>query len=422
MSRASSRYGVIGRRTLLGAAGGLALSAPAIRALAQAGAGVALVIGNSKYQWEAQLPNVKRDVPDIAKRFQAMGFKTELVQDVGRQAMQAAIEKWAAASKGAGTAAFYFAGHGANWGRQTFLVPADADLSNPSVAESLTPTNAVGAAASGAASRLVILDACRNNPADGWRQVQAQRGAVVNENRTGGAAPPNTLVMFSTAPGRVALDGPAGQNSPFAAALMRQLDAPTVDLRALPGTLRRDLLIATEGRQVLFDRSTLQDSVTMKGARLADAANKSSWAGDPSKIVDLPNAYAYARENRFPIPEGLIAHRPAGASRDARMIGSFKYTSKYKTGATPGLAIVMSIEEGRTAEIILAGISEIGPFWRFVTARLSGGQLEFVPRDNAGKQIWSWNDANTGSVSVFSESIGGQDNRPSSSKFTRLDG
>lgn len=413
------KYSLIGRRGVLGVAGAFML--PAATARAQ-GAGVALVIGNSKYQWEAQLPNVRRDAPDIAKRFQAMGFKTELLQDLGRDAMKAAIEKWGAASQGAGTAAFYFAGHGANWGRQTFLVPADVDLSNPSVAESLTPTNAVGTAASGAASRLVILDACRNNPADGWRQVQAQRGAVVNENRTGGDSLPKTLVMFSTAPGRVALDGPAGQNSPFAAALMRQLDAPTVDLRALPGKLRRDLLIATEGRQVLFDRSTLQDSLTMKGARLPDAANKSGWAADPSKIVDLPNAYAFARENRFPIPEGLIAHRPPGASRDARMIGSFKYASRYKIGNTPGLMIVMSIEEGSTAEIILAGISEIGPFWRFVTAKLTGGQLEFVPRDNAGKQIWAWKDASSGSLSVFSESVGGQDNRPYSTTFTRLDG
>ena len=195
------KYSLIGRRGVLGVAGAFML--PAATARAQ-GAGVALVIGNSKYQWEAQLPNVRRDAPDIAKRFQAMGFKTELLQDLGRDAMKAAIEKWGAASQGAGTAAFYFAGHGANWGRQTFLVPADVDLSNPSVAESLTPTNAVGTAASGAASRLVILDACRNNPADGWRQVQAQRGAVVNENRTGGDSLPKTLVMFSTAPGRVA--------------------------------------------------------------------------------------------------------------------------------------------------------------------------------------------------------------------------
>ena len=59
----------ISRRTLLGTAAACALSAPAVRAQ-KADMGVALVIGNSKYQWEAQLPNVKRDAPDIAKRFQ----------------------------------------------------------------------------------------------------------------------------------------------------------------------------------------------------------------------------------------------------------------------------------------------------------------------------------------------------------------
>src|SRR6185295_6675110 len=245
----------IGRRALLGATGSLVLSAPALRAQAPA-AGVALVIGNSKYQWEAQLPNVRRDAPDIAKRFQAMGLKTELLQDVGRLAMQQAIDKFGAASRGASLAAFYFAGHGATWGRMTYLVPVDADLSNPNTVQTLVPVPSIATAAGEAANRLTVLDACRNNPADGWRQVESQRSAVVNENRTGGnAPPPNTLLLFSTAPGRVALDGPAGQNSPFAAALMRQLDAQSVDLRTLAPRLRRDLLIATEGRQVLWDRN-----------------------------------------------------------------------------------------------------------------------------------------------------------------------
>ena len=414
------RGGALTRRGLMAGVSVSALAAPSI-VRAQGQNGVALVIGNSKYQWEAALPNVKRDAPDIARAFEAIGLKTELVLDATRATMEKALESFKSVSQGVNFSAFYFAGHGASWARKAYLVPVDADLSTPGAVDWLVPTILTGASNQGV-HRLGVFDNCRNNPADGWRQVQAQRGAVVNENRTGGDSLPKTLVMFSTAPGRVALDGPAGQNSPFAAALMRQLDAPTVDLRALPGKLRRDLLIATEGRQVLFDRSTLQDSLTMKGARLPDAANKSGWAADPSKIVDLPNAYAFARENRFPIPEGLIAYRPPGASRDARMIGSFKYASRYKIGNTPGLMIVMSIEEGSTAEIILAGISEIGPFWRFVTAKLTGGQLEFVPRDNAGKQIWAWKDASSGSLSVFSESVGGQDNKPYSTTFTRLDG
>src|SRR5471032_49347 len=90
----------IGRRTLLAGAGGLLASPAIVRAQGQA-AGVALVIGNSKYKWEASLPNVKRDAPDIAKRFQALGLRTELLQDQSREAMLRAIEKFEDASRGA---------------------------------------------------------------------------------------------------------------------------------------------------------------------------------------------------------------------------------------------------------------------------------------------------------------------------------
>src|SRR5471030_3552544 len=134
MTSSRTRYG-IGRRGLIAAVGGL-LAAPAI-VRAQGTNGVALVIGNSKYQWEASLPNVKRDAPDIAKRFQALGLKTELLQDASRDAMRAAVDKFASAARGANLAAFYFAGHGASWEKDSYLVPEDADLNNPGTVQSL---------------------------------------------------------------------------------------------------------------------------------------------------------------------------------------------------------------------------------------------------------------------------------------------
>ena len=79
------------RRAFLGAASALAWPAPAIRAQGKT-SGVALVIGNSQYRWETSLPNVRRDAPDIAKVFQAMGLKTELVQDAGHAAMRQALD------------------------------------------------------------------------------------------------------------------------------------------------------------------------------------------------------------------------------------------------------------------------------------------------------------------------------------------
>src|SRR5471030_3125040 len=98
MTSSRTRYG-IGRRGLIAAAGGL-LAAPAILH-AQGQNGVALVVGNSKYRWEASLPNVKRDAPDVAKRFQALGLKTELLQDANHDAMRAVVDKFASASRGA---------------------------------------------------------------------------------------------------------------------------------------------------------------------------------------------------------------------------------------------------------------------------------------------------------------------------------
>jgi uncharacterized caspase-like protein len=162
----------LGRRALLAGAGGV-LAAPAIvRAQGQA-SGVALVIGNSKYHWEASLPNVRRDVPEIAKRFQALGLKTELLQDAGRDGLQRAVDAFAASSRGANLAAFYYAGHGATWGKDTFLVPVDADLRDPSAVKTLTSVRALRKGMDEASHRLLAFDNCRNNPADGWRQQEA---------------------------------------------------------------------------------------------------------------------------------------------------------------------------------------------------------------------------------------------------------
>ena len=240
MRGTSKRLYRIGRRAVLAAAGSTLAFPVVVRA--QRKGGVALVIGNSKYQWEASLPNVRRDAPDVARRFQELGLKTELIQDAGRDAMVRAVDAFKTGARGADLAAFYFAGHGANWGKDTYVVPIDADLSSPNSVDRLVGVSDIQQGMGAAAHQLMVFYNCRNNPADGWRQLQAQRAAVVNLEKqevAGRSPPPNSLTLFSTSPGRIALDGPAGQNSPFAAALLRQLASPSIDLQALPAKLRR---------------------------------------------------------------------------------------------------------------------------------------------------------------------------------------
>ena len=429
MSKAKSTLR-LGRRALLTGTAGL-IGAPGI-AHSQGSAGVALVIGNSKYQWEAALPNVKRDAPDIARAFEAIGLKTELVLDATRATMEKALESFKSASQGANFSAFYFAGHGASWARKAYLVPVDADLSTPSAVDRLVPTTLTGAANRGT-HRLGVFDNCRNNPADGWRQLEAERQAAV---LVGAQRVANALVLFSTAPGRVAMDGPPGQNSPFAAALLRQLQNSTIDVQSLTSKLRRDVLIATEGKQVVWDRNGYDQPFTLNGPSKPSGVAISGPAGlgrDPSRIIELTNAYNFVHEQNLSLPSGLVACRPAGNPAASRMAGSFRYLNTNPLGKDPALLVVMSVD-GQTAEVITSqkgihnpktGKIEAGSLWRFTTATVAGDRLEFVPRDQASRFIFKWTDANSGTISYTKESgTGGGTGGGLGAveHFTRLDG
>lgn len=431
-----------GRRSSILGAGSLLASPSILRA--QTAGGVALVIGNSKYHWEAPLPNVRRDAPDVARAFQSYGLKTELVQDAGLSAMNQALEHFAAAAKGAQFAAFYFAGHGASWGADSYLVPADAELGNPDAVKNLIKTRTAGRTMSEAVNRLLVFDNCRNNPADGWRQLESERNAVTSpeQQRQGAAGSANTLTLFSTAPGRIARDGPAGDNSPFAACFLRQLQPASIDLQSTPSKLRRDLLIATEGRQLLWDSNRFQQPFVLNAPRNRQpvavggaAGGASGGAASSGRIVELTRAYAYAQENGLPLPSGLVACRPPGSgsgdSRDAWKVGSFQFINRNDLGESPALLIVLSVEGQQTAEIITSIKGrfnpqtqklESGSIWRFVTSRISGDKLNYVPRAGSASWVFDWRDANSGSFSLINDQQVGRTAMGFSSRFTRLDG
>jgi hypothetical protein len=425
----------IGRRGLLAVAGGLVASPAILRAEGQAG--VALVIGNSKYKWEASLPNVARDAPDIAERFQALGLKTELLQDTGQDAMRAALDRFAAAARGANLAAFYFAGHGASWDKDTYLVPTDANLNDPSTVRSLLPVSTVSAATKEATHRLLIFDSCRNNPADGWRQKEAVDLArySATEQTAATLSGPNTLVLFSTAPGRVAIDGLAGENSPFAREFMRQLEDPSLDLQTLAPKLRRGLLIATQCRQLVWDQNTFTGPFQPGGR--ANRQSAAPRANDSSKIVELTNAYAFARENALPLPPGLIALRPLDNQLHGDKLGSFRFTTRTYFGPAgyadgPAVLIVMSISDSNTVEAVLAtqssattqGVNNYDIHWRFLPCRASEKRLEFSSIDGNVQYQFSWQDRNSGRLgqTIAGASSALLSTHSFNSRFLRLDG
>lgn len=406
---------VIGRRGLL-VSTAIGLAAPAI-VRAQGQNGVALVIGNSKYSWEAPLPNARRDSTDMAHCFDAMGLRTELLQDAGRGAMEQALEKLAHASSGAPLAAFYFAGHGAAWEKNTYLVPVDSDLSDPATVKNLVSKDAAVVATKAAQARLLVYDNCRNNPADGWRQKEAfdrAKGRGFSANGDGMPTPADSLVLYSTAPGRTALDGPPGQNSPFASALLRRFSRKSVDFFSVQPPLRRQLLVETEGQQLMWGGKTFSASHLVKGT------GTRSMAPEPhpvarERLVEFQHGYAYANEINSPLADGLVGIRPAAAGPGEHMVGAYKFMLR---GVQPYVAIVLSVPESNRAELVLATRDKGGAFWRYIEATVSGDTLDATLWSGGARCAFKWKNADGGEVAWTSSS--GKNH--ATAAFTRLDG
>lgn len=409
----------LGRRGLIVAAAGAAV-APAL-ARAQGHGGTALVIGNSKYHWEASLPNAKRDAIDLARRFEELGLKTTLLENADRRTMSEALEKMAASARGAELAILYFAGHGAAWAKDTYVVPVDSDLDEPGTVKSLIPMRTVLAALEPAKNRFMILDNCRNNPSDGWRQQEAldrARGRGGSQQGDGLALPRNTLSIYSTAPGRVALDGKPGQNSPFAAVLLRRFAGKSFDLSRLNPLVRRDLLIETEGRQLMWGDHTFSQTYEVRGPAAAKATVPPRIV-PASRIVELKNAYAYSREIKSTLPAGIISVRPPAGSPGEQFVGSFRFSGR---GNVPFLLIVLSATDGRAAEIILVWIDGGQPVWRYLPAKLSGDTLETQTWANGQRFSLRWTARDSGSVTVYATPNAVGAVSPLNTRFTRLDG
>jgi len=105
---------------------------------------------------------------------------------------------------------------------------------------------------------LIFLDACRDNPLavklartmGGTRSAAVGRGLATTERAMG------SLIAYATQPDNVAADG-AGEHSPFAAALLQNIETPGLEVRAMLTRVRNGVLQATAGKQQPWDHSSL---------------------------------------------------------------------------------------------------------------------------------------------------------------------
>lgn len=255
---------------------------------------VALVLGLGAYQTIEPLDNTRNDARAIAESLEGIGFDVTLSLDATGDELRQLLDDFSFRSEVADLALIYFAGHGVEAQGENFLIPVDAKItSNRDIQrQSISLKQVLASVERARKMRIVILDSCRDNPlGDSIDLAQSLSGGSqtsTDSTRGGGglaAAKPDrgTLVAFAAKDGQVALDG-AGENSPYARALVEKMVEPGLEISLMFRQVRDKVLQDTNNLQEPHTYGSLTGvPFYLAGAAegqkdISGAAGQAAWA------------------------------------------------------------------------------------------------------------------------------------------------
>lgn len=296
---------------------------------------VALVIGNSNYQYPDSLPklaNPSHDAEDIAKALRGFGFDVIEKKNLGKEEMDDVIAEFSRKIGNSEAALFYFAGHGIQVKGQNYLMPVDAKIeSEGQVAYKGVNVNQVLDEMDGAQSRanIVMLDACRNNPITGKFRSAATHGLAAPAS-----TPKGTVIVYATDPGNTAMDGD-GRNGLFTSGLLEAFKGGDLSLHGVLSRTSKAVEQGSDGKQTPYVNGpmTLQDDFHFgQGAQVAslepvpvhvktkDEIEDDDWhAAEQAHTADAVKAYlsAYPKGRYAGRAKMLVTSLKAEASKPA---------------------------------------------------------------------------------------------------------
>jgi uncharacterized caspase-like protein len=268
---------------------------------------VALVIGNGKYENVAHLQNTVNDAISVSDMFRSLGYTVITRTNIGISAFNNALRAFHDEAVNADIAVVYYAGHGIEVAGTNYLFGTDARVENESdLKREAVPFDAIIAATEGAKRlRLLILDACRDNPfVSAANPNEHARSLAVTEREslesiagtgpesttvTKPAAdattkspqtkekglvrvevPSNTLIAYAAKAGSFAEDGDS-EHSPFALAIIKNLTTPDLDVRIALGRVRDEVFKSTAGHQEPFIYGSLGGDMVSLAPTLSTA-------------------------------------------------------------------------------------------------------------------------------------------------------
>ncbi len=260
--------------------------------LAHAEKRVALVIGNGAYRNAPTLANPTNDAEDVAASLKNADFEVLLERNLDKRGMESAIARFARLAQGADTALFFYAGHGMQHAGSNYLMPVDAKLEDEfSLNFELSRLDDVMFALGRARGvKVLVLDACRNNPLlDQLARRAITRDLIATRGLAKVEATDGMVISYSTQPNQLAVDG-TGRNSPFSAALVKQINDPGVEVATLFRRVAIEVDKATDGRQLP------ELSLSLRGEYYLNNHDLLAWntlkdTSDPAALKDFINRY-----------------------------------------------------------------------------------------------------------------------------------
>jgi uncharacterized caspase-like protein len=280
---------------------------------------VALIVGNAEYPLAKRLFNPKNDAEDMAKTLKSLGFEVILRTDANKQEFTRAMADFARAVRGAEVALFYYAGHGMQFQGRNYLMPVDSELRDEvSVNYELVALDEVQQALDrSTGTRVIILDACRNNPlatrfarsiANTSRGAEIVRGLARIEQARG------AVVAYATQANEVAVDG-SSRNSPFTGALIETLREPGLEIGAMFRKVAARVFEQTQGKQIPeLSISLLTDVYLNRNESAAQAWSRVREENNPAALRDFlsrfPTSFYAADANlRLEMLDGAARER-----------------------------------------------------------------------------------------------------------------
>jgi formylglycine-generating enzyme required for sulfatase activity len=259
---------------------------------------VALVIGNVSYGHHPKLPNVPNDAAAMAALLKAAKFDAvQVKENLGVAELRKALREFSALSTGADMAVVYFAGHGIEVNRTNYLIPVDARLAADIDVEDETVSldRVLQLMEPAKRLRLVILDACRENPfAGSIKRTVATRTIGRGLGRIEPATS-NTLIAFATKANAVAEDGKSA-NSPFTAALLKHLATPGLDVILALRRVRDEVLASTGNKQEPYFAGSLGGDNVSLAAPIAATETKVVPTLSQGQLSEVERTWAAVKD------------------------------------------------------------------------------------------------------------------------------